>query len=544
MNGFGEKGGKKKVKSIKIDLTDALKYKRKALNFVKNGNYIKAEQIYIQFLREGLIDQDIYSSLAYIYKSTGRLDKAIKNFNKALELSNDKAGLFFNLGLVFLEKNELDSAIEVYKKGLDLEPNNIYALINLANIYEEKSEFDYATEVISHCIYLDKTNIRAIFTLGNILKSQGKYSESIKKYKEVIALDENFMEAKNNIGLVFHQAGRIDEGIKYFRNLINEYGENPKFSKNLSHMLLLKGFYKEGLEKYESRLEINKQNYSKVSDLEIWENNESSNKNQLLVICEQGLGDTIQFSRYLIPLKNQGIDIIFCVQDKLRELIKVSNIAYKVYSVNHIPKLRNAKWIPLLSLPLKLGVSPDNPIINKPYIKPPEKKIIEWKNSLRKNNKPLIGINWQGNPNTEKDNLKGRSLKLEFFKDIAVKEINLVSLQKGFGVEQIDTSSFKNKFIKLQNKITQNWDFIDNASIIYNCDLVITNDTAVAHLSGSMGKETWLLLQKIPDWRWGLNSENSFWYPKMRLFRQKDLNNWDEVLQKLLLEFNEFLMNY
>ena len=543
MNGFGNKK-EKKVKSIKIDLTDTLEYKRKASDFVKNGNLIKAEQIYIQFLREGLFDQEIYSSLAYIYKSTGRLDKAIKNFNKALELSDKKANLFFNLGLVFLEKNELDSAIEVYKKGLELEPNNIYALINLANIYEEKSEFNLAIEVINHCIYLDQTNPRAIFTLGNILKSQGKYSESIKKYKEVISLDENFMEAKNNIGLVFHQAGRIDEGIEYFRNLISEYGANPKFLKNLSHMLLLKGFYKEGLEKYEARLEINKQNYFKVSNLEMWGNHISSNKNQLLVMSEQGLGDTIQFSRYLIPLKNQGIDVVFCVQDKLRELIKCSNIASKVYSENYIPKLRNAMWVPLLSIPRNLGVSPQNPIINKPYIKPPEKKIIEWKNLLRSNKKPIIGINWQGNPNTEKDNLKGRSLKLELFKDIAVKEINLVSLQKGFGVEQINTSSFKDKFIKLQNKITQNWDFLDNASIIYNCDLVITSDTSVAHLSGSMGKETWLLLQKIPDWRWGLNSEKSFWYPNMRLFRQNYSNNWDEVLQKVLLEFNQFLINF
>ena len=143
MKGFGDKE-EKKVKSIKIDLTDDLKYKRKASNFVKNGNFIKAEQIYIQFLREGLFDQEIYSSLACIYKSTGRLDKAIKNFNKAIELSDKKANLFFNLGLVFLEKNELDSAIEVYKKGLELEPNNIYALINLANIYKDHTVYEQA----------------------------------------------------------------------------------------------------------------------------------------------------------------------------------------------------------------------------------------------------------------------------------------------------------------------------------------------------------------------------------------------------------------
>ena len=543
MKGFGDKQNKK-VKAIKINLMDLANLKRQAFKYLNNGKWKKAEQIYIQCLRDGIIDKEIYYYLSTLYKFKGEFDKAIKYLKKALKISSDDQNLYFNLGLIFLEQNNFEDAIDSFKKGLEIEPNNISALLNLANIYEENSELELAIKVVKKCMSICGNDPKVIFAYGNILQSQERYNESLEQYKKVLSIDQNFLKAKTNIGLILHKKGRIDEGLKFFKNLLKEHGSVPRFEQHLSHLLLLKGNYKEGLEKYEFRLKVNKKNYNIPRDLEILENQKFSRNQKLLVLSEQGLGDTIQFSRYLIPLRNQGIDIVFCVQEKLKELIKVSNLANKVYSENHFPKLLNAKWIPLLSIPRILGVTPDNPILNKPYIKPPEKKIYEWRKILKINKKPIVGINWQGNPDTEKSHLKGRSLKLDFFREIALQDINLISLQKGFGTEQLDKSPFKNKFIKIQNEITQNWNFIDNASIIFNCDLVITNDTVVAHLSGAMGIETWLLLQKIPDWRWGMNSEKSFWYPKTKLFRQEKLNNWNEVLANVLLELNNFILNY
>ena len=543
MKGFGEKQNKK-VKAIKIDLFDLPNLKSQALNYLNNGNWKQAEKIYIQCLREGVTDEETYFSLSTLYKSTGEFDKAIKYLKKVLEISSDKSNLYFNLGLLFLKQNNLNEAIDSYNKGLKIDPNNIYALLNLANIYEENSDLESAIKIVEKCILLYGNDPKVVFAYGNILQSQGKYDQSLEQYKKVLSIDQNFLEAKVNIGNLLHKQGRIDESLKLFKDLIKDKGSNPKFEQRLSHLLLLKGNYNEGLEKYESRLKVNKKNYNIPINLEMLENREFSKNQKLLVLSEQGLGDTIQFSRYLIPLRNQGIDILFCVQEKLKELIKVSNLANKVYSNDYMPEMLNAKWIPLLSIPRILGVSPNNPILNKPYIKPPEKKIYEWGKFLKINNKPIVGINWQGNPETEKGSLKGRSFNLELFREIPLKDINLISLQKGFGTEQIDKSSFKNKFHKHQNEITQNWDFIDNASIIFNCDLVITNDTVVAHLAGAMGKETWLLLQKIPDWRWGMNSQKSFWYPSVRIFRQKELNNWNKVFKKVTLELGSFLLNY
>jgi ADP-heptose:LPS heptosyltransferase len=115
----------------------------------------------------------------------------------------------------------------------------------------------------------------------------------------------------------------------------------------------------------------------------------------------------------------------------------------------------------------------------------------------------------------------------------------LLSLQKGFGSEQLETCSFKDLFVSCQDQINDTWDFLETAAIIANCYLVITSDTSVAHLAGGMGKTTWLLLHKIPDWRWGLEGDTSFWYPYMRLFRQSERGNWDEVMERVAAELQK-----
>ena len=117
--------------------------------------------------------------------------------------------------------------------------------------------------------------------------------------------------------------------------------------------------------------------------------------------------------------------------------------------------------------------------------------------------------------------------------------ISLLSLQKGFGSEQLQTCSFKDRFVSCQEQINETWDFLETAAIFANCDLVITSDTSVAHLAGGMGKTTWLLLHKVPDWRWGLEGDTTFWYPSMRLFRQREQGNWNEVLERVAEELQQ-----
>jgi hypothetical protein len=301
--------------------------------------------------------------------------------------------------------------------------------------------------------------------------------------------------------------------------------------------MLLGGDYKNGWEKYEWRTKIEK-NTSKPHALPKcipWSGETALNQiKQLLLVTEQGLGDTLQFMRYATALRNQGISVLFCAQPELHSLIKTSGIDPSPLTPEQANQVSEGQWIPLLSVPRHLEISPDNPVITEPYIKTTDELITKWAGTLETEERPIIGINWQGNPITEKTGLRGRSLALETFAEIiGSSQITLLSLQKGFGSEQLETCSFKDRFISCQDQVNDTWDFLETAAIIANCDLVITSDTSVAHLAGGMGKATWLLLHKVPDWRWGLEGGTTFWYPSMRLFRQKERGNWIEVMERV-----------
>jgi hypothetical protein len=263
---------------------------------------------------------------------------------------------------------------------------------------------------------------------------------------------------------------------------------------------------------------------------------------QLLLVTEQGLGDTLQFMRYANTLREQGVSVSFCAQPELHSLIKASGVDPSPITPQQAHQVTEGYWMPLLSVPRCLEVSPEKPIIIEPYIKTTNELLDKWKNILSVEQRPIIGINWQGNPKAEKAGLRGRSMSLEAFTPITGNcHISLLSLQKGFGSEQLETCFFKNRFVSCQEQINESWDFLDTAAIVANCDLVITTDTSVAHLAGGMGKTTWLLLHKVPDWRWGLEGDTSFWYPSMRLFRQKERGNWNEVMERVAAELQRFL---
>ena len=255
---------------------------------------------------------------------------------------------------------------------------------------------------------------------------------------------------------------------------------------------------------------------------------------KLLVLREQGLGDTLQFMRYIPHIRSQGIDVSFCAQPKLHSLIKASRIDQNPLTTDQANAVAEGQWIPLISLARYLKINPDNPVIAEPYIFSTDQLVQKWRNIFSKEKKPIVGINWQGNPTLEKQAYIGRSIPLETFSLLAERnEITLLSLQKGFGSEQLDNCSFKNKFIDCQPQIDSIWDFLETAAIIENCDLIITCDTSIAHLAGGMGKPVWLLLRDIPFWTWGLKSERTFWYPSMKLFRQKERLNWHEVIERV-----------
>ena len=438
--------------------------------------------------------------------------------------------------------NRLPPDIDYFKTQAIAQPNNASAHNNLGNILQEYRQFNSAIKSYKRAIDLHPTFASAYNNLGLSLQKAGHLNAAFDCYKTAVTLDSNYAEPHNNLGNYFKEIGQLNSAINSYKQSIRL---NPKFAEahfNLSLAQLLIGDYQDGWREYMWR---DKWKQSTCHPYAIpkcprYEGVEVPPKNsELLLVGEQGLGDTIQFMRYAFELSRREFNVSLCTQAKLHSLINHSCKGIKLLSIEEAQQTAEGSWLPLLSLPQLLNISPGNPLITDAYIHTNDKLQLKWKDLIQKEDLPIIGIHWQGNPKAERYGLKGRSFPLEALAPVVqLFEARFLSLQKGFGSEQLATCSFRENFVKCQNKADQTWDYLETAAIIANCDLIITSDTAIAHLAGGMGKPTWLLLQKIPDWRWGLERKTSFWYPSMRLFRQSKTGDWNSVVEKVVCELN------
>ena len=411
-------------------------------------------------------------------------------------------------------------------------------IINYAFLYHSKGEVLKAIKYYQFFFDQGFNDHKMLSNYGVILKIIGDLKQAEIYQRKAIKLNPCYAEAHNNLGIVLGDLERTQEAEIAIRKAIQLKPNFAEAYSNLSLLELLNGNYESGLEHYEFRFKKNKPAlpHCKVK-LKRFKKKVIKKKEKLLIITEQGLGDTLQYMRYIPYLRKQGFDISFCAQEKLHSLIKASEIDPEPLTPKQANLLSDGHWMPLLSLAKYLKISPENPIIVEPYIFSSNELVQKWKQILSKEKRPIIGINWQGNPSAEKVSQQGRSLPLETFSTILRNNnLNFLSLQKGFGSEQLNNCSFREKFVNCQKEVEMIWDFLEISAIISNLDLVITSDTSVAHLAGGMGKPTWILLKALPDWRWGLDSDKTFWYPSMKVFRQKERKNWDEVLDRVSTE--------
>ncbi len=472
----------------------------KAIAFHKKGEIIKAINYYQFLIDSNIKDPRIFSNYSIILYDLGKFDKAEELVLKAIKIKPDLAEAHNTLGNILRDIGKSREAERSFRKAIDINPSLAGAYSNLGNVLNDLGNLKEAELNTRKAIDLDPDSHTALSNLGSTLIDLGKLNEAEIALRKAIKIKPSFAEA-------------------YF---------------NLSFIELLKGDYKSGLENYEFRFKKNKPSYLYANPI-IKRFNESKLKKgeKLLVVSEQGLGDTLQYMRYIPYLRKLGLDISFCAQPKLHTLIKASNIDANPLNPETANRVSEGYWLPLLSIPRYLKVNPKNPIISEPYINTNDKLIKKWRDLLQSEKKPIIGINWQGNTETEKT-YHGRSIPLEIFSILLNNnDLFMLSLQKGFGSEQIKDCSFKNKFVNCQKEIDSTWDFLENAAIISNCDLIITCDTSIAHLAGGMGKKVWLLLRERPFWTWGLLKDRTFWYPSMKLFRQKEMHNWHELMHRV-----------
>lgn len=488
---------------------------------------------------------EAHNNLGNALKEQGDLIGAIACYKAAIELKSGFPEAHNNLGVVLEGQGDLPAAIAAYRTAIEFNPGYAEAHRNLGVALKEQGDLAAAIASYGKALEFNPNYPEALNNLGNALKEYGDLAAAITSYQSAMKLKPDYPDAHNNLGIALHEQGDLAAAIASYGKALELRPTYPEAQKNLSMTELLVGDYKGGWERYEYRFqcEADEGILNANPRARQWIGGNLDVGRRLLLVSEQGLGDTLQFMRFAIVLQGQGASASLCAPAKLHSLIQVSGIDQSPLTPEQANAFTEGLWIPLLSVPRHLQVSPENPIIVDPYIKTTDELVCKWRGILAGEKRPVIGLNWQGNPRHEKTDSQGRSLPLETFAPLAEQAgISLLSLQKGYGSEQLATCSFRDRFVSCQPRVNETWDFLETAAMIANCDLVITSDTSVAHLAGGMGRPTWLLLKKIPEWRWGLEGDTTFWYPSMRLFRQVERGNWDEVLQRVARELRELFL--
>ena len=337
--------------------------------------------------------------------------------------------------------------------------------------------------------------------------------------------------------------GHIDDEIALRLQMLKLRPNDHRCELSLALALLLKGRYKEGWPHYEARL-AGSVAIQVPKHLPRWDG--QSELSELLLIAEQGIGDLVQSLRYIPLLARRFRCLSIIAPPQCCSLLHHCGLFHHVYGFQEPLELGDGcAWLPLMSIPLVLELTAEQVGAKFAYLKAEPNQKKTWQERLRTTeaNNKVIALHWQGNPLAEQGSAQGRSFPLELLKPIAgISGLRLVALQKGAGAEQLADCTFMQSFVDCQEIVNHTWDLVETLAILSACDLVITSDSALAHLAGALGRPTWIMLKAVPDWRWGLTGQAMTWYPATRLFRQAKPGDWDSVITEVyhaLLESND-----
>jgi hypothetical protein len=383
----------------------------------------------------------------------------------------------------------------------------------------ELGRHEEAAAAFRHMVAIDPADARAYSNLGRAYMRLGRWEQALDGFVRAAALQPSEVRYHRNVGAAMVNLGRRAEALARFDEIVRLDPQNADAHVGRAFVLLVAGDFERGWREYEWRWQL-----APFKDARFgrprWDGSPLAGRS-ILVSCEQGFGDAIQFIRMIPMLKAQGAVVVVSCQPELISLFSRSPAIDHVVD-NRQPPPATHVYAPLLSLPALFRIDLGNIPADVPYLFTSGPRVVHWKQKLVALTGLKVGIVWKGNPEHHGD--LDRSVPADWFANpAAIPGVNLVSLQKGEPPPPFPVTD-------LADQLT---DFAETAAIMKNLDLVIAVDTSVAHLAGALGIPVWLLVPFAPDWRWLLDREDSPWYPTMWLVRQPRLRDWQPVFERV-----------
>jgi tetratricopeptide (TPR) repeat protein len=463
---------------------------------------------------------------------TAEANNTMDDIIRELQNNPDNAGAYYNLGVVFQSRGETDKALKCYGRAVSMDPTLAEAHYNMGTIVKEKGDLQRAVELFRTALQHKPDFFEACYNLANTLKESRLLEEAVQTYERALLINPLHTEAHNNLGVALHDRQQPEKAVDSFRQALHLDPAYAKAHWNLSLALLLDGKFNEGWREYEWRWktgDIPCREYYRP----LWDGTVEPGRT-VLIHAEQGFGDTIQFIRYAPLVAAKGIRVIIECQPELTSLLsRVEGVHEVVAAGAQLPAFDF--HCPLLSLPLLFDTTLDTIPSQVPYLYADPLSSEAWRSRLKSDGEGIkIGLAWSGRHPVTKSCPPEALASL-----MHPGSVILYCLQKGddgLGIVLPERLSIIDHTTGLR-------DFSDTAALIENLDLVISVDTAVAHLAGAMGKAVWLLLPFEPDWRWLMGREDSPWYPTMKLFRQPSPGAWAPVISRIAGELDKILAN-
>jgi tetratricopeptide (TPR) repeat protein len=494
----------------------------------------------------------------------GRPQEALAAYDAALALDPTYYEASCNRGKILHEFGQLEDALAAFAYALKIRPGFLPALTNRANILLQLGR---AQEAILSCnevvrrapehsqslgvhgaalhklgrlgealasldeaIRLNPAAPDKWLNRGNVLQELNRHPESVVCYNEALRIKPHYPEALSGLGVSLKEAGQIDAALFYFDEALKLKPGYPDARNNRAGALLLMGSLKAGFEDFESRWDrSNAPPKTLISDLPIWGGQKLAGQ-AIVVWDEQGVGNLIQFSRYLLCLVDAGADVTLLCRKNMHRLLRTLPKAVRFVEAldsNESFAFQSA----LMSLPCGFQTSLETVPAPIPYLHPEPGLVAKWAGRIGTEGF-RVGVGWQRDKLIDLQ----RPIPLACFAPLAaVEDVRLISLMKDQAAIEMETPAAGRFTIEsLGDDFDAGPDsFVDCAAAMESLDLVVTSDTAIAHLAGALGRPVFLALKRVPDWRWLMHRDDCPWYPSMRLFRQTEKGDWESVFKRI-----------
>jgi tetratricopeptide (TPR) repeat protein len=537
----------------------------------RGGRLNEAEQIYRSVLRAHPRSFEAAHGLGVVCVQRGAVTEAVQHFGLAAEIEPDSAAAHHDHGLALLALRRSEEALACcdraialapqsaaghrtrgralydlrrdeeaaasFARALEREPDSADAhyrlgntLLRLGQIPEALTEFERATS-------LSPSMAAAFNNCGNALRELDRLPEALASYARAVALEPNNAVFCYNHGLALQDSGRLNEALAGYNRAIalrTDFGEARRARGSLK---FLQGRFLEGHGDFEWRRQSGDPGLdARIRSIRYWTGEELAGRS-ILIYGDGAFGDLIQFSRYLPLIAAMGARVTLLVAPEHRKVL--SGDALKARVIDDIAEAGADFRCDLLSLPhvFRTEIASVPPVVDP--IAPDADGVGRWSAVLERGCFN-IGICWQGNPRRDID--RGRSIPLTAFRPLAgLPGVRLVSLQARHGLDQLARLPADIVVQQLADFDAGADAFVDAAAVMRSLDLVVTSDTAIAHLAASLGRPTWIALRDVPEWRWLLERADSPWYPTVRLFRQQTPGDWTSVFDKIAAALQKVL---